>query len=86
MGLAYATSDRGGCHQRAWTVKTELNDPELNRFSFEKKAGLVKDVQDERAAFFSLVHRIENITSNIGKIEFPFILTKSYETMDKSSH
>jgi len=55
MGLAYATSDRGGCHQRAWIVKSELNDPELERFSFEKKAQIVKDVQDERAAFFSLV-------------------------------
>jgi len=55
MGLAYATSDRGGCHQRAWTVKAELNDPELERFSFENKAQMVKDVQDERAAFFSLV-------------------------------
>ena len=55
MGLAYATSDRGGCHQRAWTVKAELNDPELDRFSFEKKADIVKEVQDERAAFFSLV-------------------------------
>jgi aldehyde:ferredoxin oxidoreductase len=55
MGLAYATSDRGACHQRAWTVKTELNDPELNRFSFEKKAKIVKTVQDERASFFSLV-------------------------------
>jgi len=55
MGLAYATSDRGACHQRAWTVKAELNDPELERFSFEKKAEIVKDVQDERAAFFSLV-------------------------------
>jgi len=55
MGLAYATSDRGGCHQRAWTVKAELNDPELDRFSLEKKAEIVKEVQDERAAFFSLV-------------------------------
>lgn len=55
MGLAYATSDRGGCHQRAWTAKAELYDPELDRFSFEKKAKIVKDVQDERAAFFSLV-------------------------------
>ena len=55
MGLAYATSDRGGCHQRAWTVKAELNDPNLERFSFENKAQMVKDVQDERAAFFSLV-------------------------------
>ncbi len=55
MGLAYATSDRGGCHQRAWTVKAELYDPELNRFSFKNKAKIVKEVQDERAAFFSLV-------------------------------
>lgn len=55
MGLAYATSDRGGCHQRAWTVKQEIMDPDLDRFSFEKKAKLVRDIQDERAAFFSLV-------------------------------
>jgi aldehyde:ferredoxin oxidoreductase len=55
MGLAYATSDRGACHQRAWTVKPELYDPELERFSFEKKASIVKEVQDERAVFFSLV-------------------------------
>jgi len=55
MGLAYATSDRGACHQRAWTVRAELNDPELERFSFDKKAEIVKKVQDERAAFFSLV-------------------------------
>ena len=55
MGLAYATSDRGACHQRAWTVKAELYLPDLDRFSFEKKAQIVKDVQDEIAAFFSLV-------------------------------
>jgi aldehyde:ferredoxin oxidoreductase len=55
MGLAYATSDRGACHQRAWTVKAELYLPNLDRFSFENKAQIVKDVQDERAAFFSLV-------------------------------
>lgn len=55
MGVAYATSDRGGCHQRAWTAKAELYDPELDRFSFDKKAKIVKEVQDERAAFFSLV-------------------------------
>ena len=55
MGLAYATSDRGACHQRAWTVKAELYSPDLERFSFENKAEIVKEVQDERAAFFSLV-------------------------------
>jgi len=55
MGLAYATSDRGGCHQRAWTVTIELSNPRLDRFSFEKKAKMIKDIQDDRAAFFSLV-------------------------------
>jgi aldehyde:ferredoxin oxidoreductase len=55
MGLAYATSDRGGCHQRAWTAKVEVMDPNLERYSFKEKAKLVKKVQDERAAFFSLV-------------------------------
>ncbi len=55
MGLAYATSDRGGCHQRAWTAKAEVMDPNLERFSFKEKAKLVKEIQDERAAFFSLV-------------------------------
>lgn len=55
MGLAYATSDRGGCHQRAWTVRAEIMDHDFDRFSFKKKAKLVKEVQDERAAFFSLV-------------------------------
>ena len=55
MGIAYATSDRGGCHQRAWTVKAELYNPEYDRFSFKGKADMVKEVQDERSAFFSLV-------------------------------
>jgi len=54
MALAYATSDRGGCHQRAWTVRAEV-DGVLKRFSTEGIAQFVKDVQDERAAAFSLV-------------------------------
>lgn len=54
MALAYATSDRGGCHQRAWTVRAEV-DGILKRFSTEGIAQFVKDVQDERAAAFSLV-------------------------------
>jgi len=55
MGIAYATSDRGACHQRAWTVKAELYSPDLERFSFKDKAQIVKDVQDSMASFFSLV-------------------------------
>ncbi len=54
MALAYATSDRGGCHQRVWTVRAEI-DGILERFSTEGVAQFVKDGQDERAAAFSLV-------------------------------
>ena len=54
MALAFATADRGGCHQRCWTPTAELNGI-LPRFSTEGVAKFVKDVQDERAACFSLV-------------------------------
>jgi aldehyde:ferredoxin oxidoreductase len=54
MALAYATSDRGGCHQRCWTPGAELSGA-LTRFSMEGVAKFVKESQDERAACFSLV-------------------------------
>jgi len=54
MALAYATSDRGACHQRAWTVLGEL-DGILPRFKTEGMALKVKMTQDERAAAYSLV-------------------------------
>ncbi len=54
MALAYATADRGGCHQRAWTVRAEI-DGRLKRFSKEGVAKFVKEVQDERSAAYSLV-------------------------------
>ncbi len=54
MALAYATSDRGACHQRAWTVRAEI-DGGLKRFSTEGVADFVKEVQDERAVAFSLI-------------------------------
>lgn len=53
MGLAYATSDRGACHMRAWTIKSELSMEQ--RFHGHGRAELVKKIQDERAASFSLV-------------------------------
>lgn len=55
MGIAYATSDRGACHQRAWTVNAEILTDPPNNHSIEGKQKLVKDTQDERAACFSLV-------------------------------
>lgn len=54
MALAYATSDRGACHQRAWTTRAEI-EGRIPRFSIKGKAKFVKEVQDERAAAFSLV-------------------------------
>jgi len=48
MGLAYATSDRGGCHLRAFPVKTELlsSNQRMDALSCEFKAELVKNEQD----------------------------------------
>ena len=54
MALAYATSDRGGCHQRAFTVRAEI-DGILKRFSAKNVAKYVKEVQDERAIAYSLI-------------------------------
>ncbi len=55
MALAYATSDRGACHQRAWTVRAEIEGVLGKRFSIEGRASFVKEVQDERAVAYSLV-------------------------------
>src|SRR5512136_818220 len=55
MGLTYATSNRGACHLRGYTVASEVlgipvkTDPHVT----EGKAGLVKAFQDATAAFDS---------------------------------
>lgn len=54
MGLAYATSDRGACHLRAWTVGEEAFG-EREPFSVEGKAELVVGLQNYQAVKFSLV-------------------------------
>ncbi len=48
MSLAYATSDRGGCHLRSWPIGEEYLDTEqrMDPFSSEFKAELVKNQQD----------------------------------------
>lgn len=48
MALAYATSDRGGCHLRSWPVGEELlaTEQRMDPFSIEFKAELVKNQQD----------------------------------------
>jgi len=54
MALAFATADRGGCHQRAWTPTAELKGL-LPRFSTEQVAKFIRETQNERSVCFSLV-------------------------------
>jgi len=56
MGLAYATSDRGGCHLRAFPVGAEVlqNRGRMDPFSTEYKADLVKSQQE----WFAIVDSI----------------------------
>ncbi|HYD66037.1 aldehyde ferredoxin oxidoreductase family protein [Azospirillum sp.] len=53
MGLTYATSNRGACHLRSYTVASEiLGIPEkTDPLATDGKAGLVKAFQDATAAF-----------------------------------
>jgi aldehyde:ferredoxin oxidoreductase len=55
MGLAYATSNRGACHLRGYTVASEvLGIPiKTDPLSAEGKPGLVKAFQDATATFDS---------------------------------
>ncbi len=55
MGLTYATSNRGACHLRSYTVASEiLGIPEkTDPLASDGKAGLVKAFQDATAAFDS---------------------------------
>jgi len=57
MALAYATSNRGGCHLRAYVVMSEiLGVPRyIDPLSYEGKAELVKRLQDVSAVIDSLV-------------------------------
>ncbi len=55
IGLAYATSNRGACHLRGYTIASEvLGIPEkTDPLETDGKAGLVKAFQDATAAFDS---------------------------------
>ena len=75
MGLAYATSNRGACHLRGYTVSSEiLGIPEkTDPLVTDGKAGLVKAFQDATAAvdsaglcvFVTFAWTLENIAPQI---------------------
>jgi aldehyde:ferredoxin oxidoreductase len=54
MGLAYATASRGGCHMSAWPVADEAFG-DIDPFTIEGKAELVKTGQNYNAIKFSLI-------------------------------
>ena len=57
MALAYATSDRGGCHMRSWPIAADAlsEEPDVDPFGATGKAAFVAGEQDENAAEWSLV-------------------------------
>ncbi len=57
MALAYCTSNRGGCHLRAYPISHEiLRKPvATDRFSLSGKARIIKIAEDSNAAIDSLV-------------------------------
>ncbi|RAW43973.1 aldehyde ferredoxin oxidoreductase [Halorubrum sp. 48-1-W] len=55
MALAYATSDRGGCHQRAFPIGSDALGGERDPFDTEGHAAAVVDEQNEGALSFSMV-------------------------------
>lgn len=54
MALAYATSDRGACHLRAWTIASEAFG-NIPPHTYEGKAKLTKDLQDLNSVKWSLI-------------------------------
>lgn len=55
MGLAYATSTRGACHNvGGWTIRDELINKTIDRFTTFGKGKLVKTLQDVRGYIDSI--------------------------------
>ncbi len=55
VAMAFATSNRGACHLRAMIQVQEAFLGTLDRFSFEGKSPVLKNMQDDHAAVDSLV-------------------------------
>lgn len=55
MALAYATSDRGGCHQRAWPIGGDALGGDRDPFGTDGMADAVIEDQDANALTFSMV-------------------------------
>ncbi|MFZ5632788.1 MAG: aldehyde ferredoxin oxidoreductase family protein [Bacillota bacterium] len=54
LALAYATSDRGACHLRAWSIAQEAFVEGVDPYTIEGKAKMVYDLQVYNSAKWSL--------------------------------
>ena len=55
MGITFATSPRGGCHERGLVTRETFGSlPPIDRFSLEGKGKVVREVQDEMTVLDSL--------------------------------
>ncbi|MEE9192568.1 MAG: aldehyde ferredoxin oxidoreductase family protein [Candidatus Aerophobetes bacterium] len=55
MGISFATSPRGGCHERGLVTRETFGSlPPIDRFSLEGKGKVVMEVQDEMTVLDSL--------------------------------
>lgn len=81
QGLAYATSNRGGCHLRAYLISTEvLGTPiPMDRFSSTGKASIVRVFQDLSALVDSLV-LCRFSTFALSAIDYASMLSVAYQT------
>lgn len=55
MALAYATSDRGGCHMRAFSIGSDALGGDRDPYSTEGHAEAVIQLQNENALLWSLI-------------------------------
>ena len=55
QGLTYALADRGACHVRSNTLRTELLMPGADRYTYEGKALMVADLQLTYVMFDTLI-------------------------------
>jgi aldehyde:ferredoxin oxidoreductase len=55
MALTYATSPRGACHLKSWTIGAEVLTGEYDRYSTDGKAGLVIGLQNFRSILDSSI-------------------------------
>jgi aldehyde:ferredoxin oxidoreductase len=87
MGIEYATSPRGGCHERGLVTREVFcAPPPIDRFAIEGKAEVIKEVQDEMAVLDSLgfcVFVMHNAKITMGDLAELYTAATGFETSER---